>query len=111
ARVMHEAGVKVEGMTAAIGPGISAEHFEVGEEVAAEFVRQGLEVAVQKAGRKWQKPHVDLELAVLRQLEKLGLRKIDANGGCTFRDADDFYSHRREHGVTGRMAGVIAARG
>jgi len=107
-RVMHEAGVNPDRVVAAIGPGISAEHFEVGEEVAAEFVRAGLAAAVQSiAGNK---PHVDLQAAVRRQLERAGVTRIDGNDVCTFRDAGDFYSHRREGGRTGRMAAMIAAR-
>jgi copper oxidase (laccase) domain-containing protein len=27
---------------------------------------------------------------------------------CTFRDKDEFYSHRRDKGVTGRMAAMIS---
>jgi hypothetical protein len=45
------------------------------------------------------------------QLERAGVKHIDGNDVCTFRDAADFYSHRRENGVTGRMAAVIAVAG
>ena len=44
--VMREAGVRPEGVVAAIGPGISGECFEVGEEVAEAFVGAGW-------GRRW----------------------------------------------------------
>ncbi|MEI8196747.1 MAG: laccase domain-containing protein [Phycisphaerae bacterium] len=60
------------------------------------------------------------------QLEEAGIERIDlpvtAGGSeaggegdrgeqlCTFARADEFYSHRRENGLTGRMAAVIARR-
>ena len=106
--VMREAGVPADQVVAAIGPGISAEHFEVSEEVAAEFVRAGLAEAVRAADGGT--PRVDLQRAVRAQLERGGVTRIDGNDVCTFRDAGDFYSHRRAGGRTGRMAAVIAAR-
>ena len=33
---------------------------------------------------------------------------IDISDRCTHRDAEEFYSHRRDRGLTGRMAAVIA---
>jgi copper oxidase (laccase) domain-containing protein len=33
---------------------------------------------------------------------------IERTDRCTYRDADEFYSHRRDQGRTGRMAAVIA---
>jgi len=106
-RVMQEAGAG-KGIVAAIGPAISVEHFEVGAEVAEEFVKHDLANAVRAvAGGK---PHIDLQLAVRLQLERAGVRRVEGNDLCTFRDAGDFYSHRRDAGVTGRMAAVISAR-
>jgi len=76
--------------------------------VAEEFLRQGLGEAVRRvAGRK---PHVDLQWAVKRQLERAGVMNVDGNELCTFRDAGEFYSHRRDHGVTGRMAAIIGTQ-
>jgi YfiH family protein len=107
-RTMHEQGAAPESLVAAIGPCISVENFEVGEEVAAEFARHDLGQAVQsQPGRK---PHIDLQLAAKAQLERSGVTRIDGNELCTFRDAAEFYSHRRDNGITGRMAAVIACR-
>jgi hypothetical protein len=36
---------------------------------------------------------------------------IDISDRCTFRDADEFFSHRRDRGVTGRMAALISPAG
>jgi YfiH family protein len=107
-RTMHEAGAAPETLVAAIGPCISLEHFEVGEEVAEEFRQQDLAMAVRsETGRK---PHIDLQAAAKVQLERAGVRSLDGNDLCTFRDAAEFFSHRRDNGVTGRLAAVIGCR-
>ena len=58
------------------------------------------------------KGRVDLREAIRRQLIDAGIDEdeIDLTDRCTFRDAREFFSHRREKGVTGRMAAVISAR-
>jgi copper oxidase (laccase) domain-containing protein len=59
------------------------------------------------------KGHVDLRECLRRQLLAAGVDEagIDTTDRCTYRDRDEFYSHRRDHGVTGRMAAIIAPRG
>jgi len=39
-----------------------------------------------------------------------GLRdeNVDSTDRCTVSHRDEFFSHRRENGITGRMAAVIA---
>jgi copper oxidase (laccase) domain-containing protein len=32
---------------------------------------------------------------------------LDTTDRCTVRDAAEFFSHRRDHGTTGRMAALI----
>ena len=111
-RAMHEVGSPPAGLIAAIGPCISAAHFEVGDEVAEEFVRQGLAAAVVRSPAGGKKPHVDLQAAVRMQLETAGVQRIDDHGpeACTFSNPTDFYSHRRDHTYAGRMAALIAFR-
>lgn len=96
-------------VTAAIGPAIGVEHFEVGPEVAAAFEAHGLGEAVDHG--RGDKPHIDLVRAVTAQLQRAGVAEIDTTDRCTYRDAGEFFSHRRDAGVTGRMAAVIATRG
>ena len=96
---------------AAIGPCIGGDAFEVGHEVLAEFVRVfGDDAPITR--RVGDKGHVDLREAVRLQLIRAGVpqERIDTTDRCTYRDAGEFFSHRRENGVTGRMAAVIAAR-
>jgi YfiH family protein len=97
---------------AAIGPSIGAANFEVGLEVVEEFRRVfGTDAPAQlKCGGK---AHVDLRRAIGQQLHAGGVDAdhIDTTDRCTFRDQDEFFSHRRDGGVTGRMAAIIACRG
>ena len=55
---------------------------------------------------------VDLRSAILRQLQQASIadRWIDTTDRCTFRDADEFFSHRRDNGITGRMAAIISPK-
>lgn len=91
---------------AAIGPCMSARHFEVGVEVAQQFapafVRYNL----------GPKPHVDLRAAAKAILAKQGVQQIDMTDRCTYEHGDEFFSHRRDvthrgNDTTGRMSSVI----
>ncbi|HTV47614.1 MAG TPA: peptidoglycan editing factor PgeF [Phycisphaerae bacterium] len=103
-----ELGVNRAEILAAIGPAICLDHFEVGPEVAQEFIAAGLAAAVES--KRWPKPHVDLAKAVVLQLQNGKVEKIDAGELCTWKNSTDFFSHRRDNGVTGRMAAVIKAK-
>lgn len=98
-------------LTAAIGPSIGPGAFEVGPEVLEEFIKGfGAEAPIRR--RNDGKGNVDLREALRRQLVASGLtdERIDLNDRCTHRDAAEFFSHRRENGITGRMAAIIAPR-
>lgn len=94
---------------AAIGPCISAAHFEVGPEVAEHF-DPAFVLAKPDAN-----PHVDLPAAAAAKLRAAGAQAIDTTDRCTYRHANDFYSHRRDvthrgAQATGRMPTLIAPR-
>ena len=98
-------------LLAAIGPCIAVDAFEVGPEVLDAFDQafgDNAPIARGAAG----KGQVDLRAAVRLQLLRAGIAadRIDTTDRCTHRDAGEFFSHRRERGVTGRMAAVIAPR-
>jgi copper oxidase (laccase) domain-containing protein len=95
----------------AIGPCIGFDAFEVGLEVVAEFERVlGANAPVRRTDDG--KGRVDLRAAVKMQLRGAGLRdeQIDMTDRCSSRDVDEFYSHRRDRGITGRMSALIAPR-
>ena len=96
---------------AAIGPCIGIDAFEVGPEVVAEFQAVfGSEAPYRM--RADGKGHVDLRTAISIQLTQAGMptEQIDCTDRCTHRDADEFFSHRRENGITGRMAALIQSK-
>ena len=97
---------------AAIGPCISFDGFEVGPEVIEQF-RQHFGADAPLNTRADGKGHVDLRAAIALQLQRAGIARgeIDISDRCTVRDADEFFSHRRDAGVTGRMAALISPAG
>ena len=94
---------------AAIGPSISFDAFEVGPEVIEQF-RQRFSTDAPVGMRDDGKGHVDLRAAIALQLQRAGVARedIDISDRCTVRDRDEFFSHRRDAGVTGRMAALIS---
>ncbi len=89
-----------------LGPCISREHFEVGEEVREEFVQQDPCASAyfdRNARGRWQ---ADLVGLAKRRLEHLGVTDIAGGHWCTFADRERFYSHRRD-GKGGRLAALI----
>jgi len=100
-----------ESLVAALGPCIGIDAFEVGGEVLEQFILTFADCApIRHSGNG--KGQVDLRQAARLQLLGAGVSPecMDMTDRCTFRDAEEFYSHRRDHGVTGRMAAMIAAR-
>ena len=90
----------VPGLTAAIGPSIGPCCYDVGEEVATPF-REAFGDDVVRDGR------LDLWTSAERALRAAGCAHVDRFDICTSCDAARFFSHRRDHGKTGRQ-GVIA---
>lgn len=106
------AALPARDLRVAIGPAIGPRAFEVGPEVAADFRRRfgGAAGLVHRADSdRWT---IDLAAAIVAQLAELGVADAQVDGAdlCTFERADEFFSHRRDRGVTGRMAAIIAAR-
>jgi len=87
-------------LAAAIGPGIGPCCYEVGEEVAAPF-RERYGDAVARDGR------LDLWASAERALHEAGIEHVHRFDRCTACELETFFSHRRDHGRTGRQ-GVIA---
>jgi polyphenol oxidase len=98
-RALREAGG--DGFVqAAIGPGAGRCCYEVGDEVRAVFANEGADV---REGRR-----LDLKLIARRRLEAGGVSEVHDVDLCTIHEsASLFFSHRRDHGVTGRQGGVV----
>jgi len=87
-------------IAAAIGPSIGPCCYEVGEEVATPF-REAFGDDVVRGD------NLDLWTAAERALRAAGVDRVERADLCTSCHADRFFSHRRDHGRTGRQ-GVIA---
>ncbi len=99
-------GCAANDLYAVVGPSISPERFEVGQEVADEFVAAGRGECV--IGQ-YRKPHIDLwQSNVMDMLDEgMDIGKIDCTPLCTMQEADLLYSARREGIGTGRIVTAI----
>jgi polyphenol oxidase len=135
-RMRLQFGSRPEDLIAAIGPGIGACCYAVGEEVLSSFESQFayagdlfrevydsdplrtkypmLFLTQRAPGHSPIGPslHLDLIEANRRQLLAAGLKDkaIHVVGGCTSCQSDLFFSHRASQGHAGRMLGVIGIR-
>ncbi len=129
-------GTDPRDVRAAIGPGIAACCYSVGDEVRDAFesqftyaselfhevmehdeVRQKYPLLFLTARAPGHHPlgrklHLDLAAAVQRQLLDAGIshNHISATGKCTSCHNDLLFSHRKEQGVTGRQVGAIGIK-
>lgn len=88
-----------------VGPGISASVYEVGHEVMESFVH------ADPAARGFFEPmggrfRADLPALAEWQLRRSGVHQVTRYPGCTLREPQRFFSHRRD-GATGRFASLI----
>jgi len=98
-----ESGARALGggpLAAAVGPGIGACCYEVGEEVAGPY-RERFGAGVVRGRR------LDLRAAAELALREAGCDSVEHVGGCTACEPGLYFSHRRDRGLTGRQ-GVIA---
>ena len=90
-------------VSAVIGPGISLQAFEVGDEVHEAFRSAGF--PMDRIARKQEKWHLDLPEANRLQLLDFGVPSaaIEVSGICTYTQHEDFFSARRLGLKSGRM--------
>ena len=92
---------------AVVGPSISLERYEVGEEVVQGIARWTEPKHFVRRGPG--KPHVDGGAAAVAQLIQAGVAKVDRLNVCTW-DDDRLWSHRRDGSAAGRQAGIVGRR-
>jgi copper oxidase (laccase) domain-containing protein len=89
-----------------LGPAISQDAFEVGDEVRAAFIAaqpQALVAFIPGQHGKWL---ADLSALARLRLNALGITQIYGGDYCTYREREHFFSYRRD-GATGRMGTFI----
>jgi len=94
-------GADPKNIKVAIGQGISPKKFEVGAEVISEFREKQFSETV------FEGNYINLIRANIQVLEESGITRenIWTMNRCTFED--DFFSYRRDKGLTGRMWALI----
>ena len=103
--VCRLAGCAPDAVTVAIGPAIRGCCYEVGEDVAGHFPAAAVRITPGK-------PMLDLPTAATLALRDAGVAagSIQDTGACTHCEPALYFSHRRDHGMTGRHWGVAALR-
>jgi YfiH family protein len=90
-----------------LGPAISQDKFEVGQEVRNAFVSDNPSAASAFRYLKHDKWLADIFDLAKMNLAALGIKKIVGEKLCTACNPELFYSYRRDGMATGRMASLI----
>ena len=96
-------GSQPQNMIAQIGPGISLDSFEVGDEVYEAFAKADFKMPlISRRDAKW---HIDLPLCNRLQLEDMGVlsHQIAVAPDCTFKQPETWFSARRLGIQSGRI--------
>ena len=101
-------GTQAADLRAVIGPGISLDAFEVGQEVYDAYLAAGF--PMERIAERRAKWHIDLWEANRLQLEEAGVQDIQIAGVCTYTHPDLYYSARRLGIQAGRILNGIMLR-
>jgi polyphenol oxidase len=96
---------------ACIGPSIGPDHYQVGSEVVEAVRAQLGEQTSQVISSPGGKTHLDLWTTNEILLKRAGVQQVEVAGICTACHTDDWFSHRAEHGKTGRFGAIIQLPG
>lgn len=102
-------GCRPHDIEVVIGPSISQQNYQIGEEV----VEETLAYYGQNSELIWRDPsdgtaYLDLWKSNQLDFEQQGVSKISVMGICTYDNVQDFFSHRAEDGKTGRFGVVMS---
>lgn len=93
-------------LLAYLGPAIGPQAFEVGDDVRSAFVAANANAAAAFKARGQGKWLADIYMLARQRLLAQGVERIYGGFCCTVREADRFFSYRRDR-QTGRMASMI----
>jgi len=106
---MHERyGSDPRDIRAAVGPSIGPDHYEVGEDVAAQVRASFREQAHSVLEPRGERFHFDLWKSNRLLLEEAGVGSVEMCEVCTACHTEDWFSHRAEKGRTGRFGAILA---
>lgn len=107
-RMKDEFGTILDNCHVAIGPSICSACFKVDRQLAERFSAIHAQIVTEdESGSK-----VDLKAFIRLELTGIGVNpdRIHDAGLCTGCQSERFFSYRAEHGVLGRMMGIIALK-
>lgn len=104
---LKEVGANLETLRVAIGPCISKDAYEVDAHVIENLtINQKTNTTEEQINNHYLLDLKKLNVEILLQNGVIR-HNIEITNYCTFRDKEMFFSHRRDHGRTGRMLGFI----
>ena len=103
-------GSQASDLRVGLGPSICGKCYQVGEEVRKQFLKSWGFEAEQFFAKTENGLFLDLWGANEWTLRQAGVAQIENSGFCTAEHLDEWYSYRKEKGVTGRFAVVIALK-
>lgn len=95
-KVMLEQGAEIEHITAAVGPCLQQDSFEIGNDMYEEFITA--DTSNQRffiSGKDAEHFYFDMEGFVLSRLQACGLKNISLSGIDTYKDKENYFSFRR----------------
>lgn len=104
---LTEVGIDLHSLRVAVGPCIAKDAYEVDDHVVKNLTTAQKRNTTEKQDDKHYL--LDLKKLNVEILLQSGVLRhnIEVTNYCTFRDEEMFFSHRRDHGKTGRMLGFI----
>lgn len=107
--MVEQYGVNVLEIRVGIGPCISVENYEVGEELIQNFKDNGFVKEEYFQFYENKNPHLNLKMINRDQVLNCGvlLKNIEISPYCTFDNNDLFYSARRQGILSGRILSAI----
>ena len=100
-------GSRPEDILAGIGPSIGPDHYIVGGEVLDALQAAFGDQAEGWLIRRGDETHLNLWAVNHDTLRRSGVNRIELAGICTACHTEDWFSHRAEHGRTGRFAALM----
>lgn len=101
-------GCDAKNIIAGIGPSIGPDHFEVQRDVADQFEKAFPENYPEIANFREERISFNLWKANQLTLSAAGVRNVECMEICTVCNKDEWFSHRGDHGKSGRFGVLIS---
>ncbi|MCK9247099.1 MAG: peptidoglycan editing factor PgeF [Anaerolineaceae bacterium] len=105
---VREYGCDPATMLVGIGPSICNQCYQIGKDVKAQFFKKWGSQAQDFIRETTKGAYLDLWGVNEWSLRKAGVQEIEQSGICTAENLHEWYSYRKEKGLTGRFAAAIS---